>query len=741
MSNSSSFQSQVLRYINKWYTFEDNLKTDLDLVCKGIACTHFDRKDRVFHRIYPKDLPPKDDNKKDFLKKFLEITAKISDEKRKSYADEIGLNEDIYNQIIQPCSSPADKNFDEIWTELSNKAKTETENFLHSFHYNLRVPIDYLLPGIAYRIQEDQVEDSNPPPWGFFMTKGEKDENLSERIGGRRNVYKQKVVIWSEKSLDPENIEEEYSIVPEKFFGKKTEEDQIRTALLSLFISESSDIQEKYDFLLVPIHDIYIVDKGYGMPRGFITLAFDNVNFLPKETKIVATIIRKIVPILANISNEFFMSDIIKVQEAYSSREFDILKDFLSMFPYIQDWEKVSIKDGKDNVVSCWGYLEKNNANTVWNIEEWTELKNSAEPNNSKNYKSLDIEMEALDIKNFKPKLSVENIVDKYFSECHIECIYHKTALIPEERPKEMSRFEESIKERVAFLIRATIRKYLHHISSEQLAASAIMSRNMSHNIGSHVLAKIVSLGNKESDIVKLKDLLSYLQSRMDHLAGVATDQQGQVSHPVSFSFQRLINDLCSTSFKHFIEGKRSMDEHDRGQYFLCQYISGVMVDKEPLSVTIKIENEADDNVYVSVPNGNTGAHAFYIILENYIRNVAKHNTPKDGVSNFCVCMKIDDEVERYPDMIKISLWENLKKQETYYKDLVKRKECINNLIRQSIITEDLTPREEAWGIAEMVFSAQYLRQNEDEYKEKLPLLEAFISDSEGKKFFRINRI
>jgi hypothetical protein len=59
--------------------------------------------------------------------------------------------------------------------------------------------------------------------------------------------------------------------------------------------------------------------------------------------------------------------------------------------------------------------------------------------------------------------------------------------------------------------------------SLEQAAQAQIMSRNMSHNLGSHALARIKSsdLKNEPRDGERL---LGYLQERMDFVARVATE-------------------------------------------------------------------------------------------------------------------------------------------------------------------------------------------------------------------------
>ena len=631
------------------------------------------------------------------------------------------------------------------WTDLKNKFSEQgnsidTEDWFN-FFFGLSSPRTWYEEGIAYRI----LEDSNRyhiHSMHFDMSKGEKENGEFKREVKTLWDGNSKVLLFDEKTEWNEK--------------KEFESVKILFNQLSYFFShpeEEENFQEdisytKYCSSVFPIYEIYIGGKGYGGIWGFCNILHnktDNALLLEK--------VKDISPHLMFVASSLFESGIQNIAKALdkhvkkpSGGRIKILREFLSMIIYIQAWEKIWITEksvdtlrkeseknhpleGKD-IILFWsrGKKNKQGPNTYWKdcghytTRKIERLKEAIE-NQDKKRVVFSWSLENIEI--FLTESEKSMPIFQSLLNRHIICEYPQVVSLPDS-DDERRIFENKLENQQLQVFEIVINKWRRHMAAEQLAASAIMSRNMSHNIGSHVLAKVIA---SKSDIVKNEisdsytpqlDLFSYLQSRMDHLAYVATDRQGQISHPVSFNFQRLIKDF-------------------EDQDFLCQYISGVMVGKNPLSVEIKIENEADDNVYVSVPNGNTGAHAFYIILENYIRNVAKHNTPKDEVlkdeiPKFCVCVRID-EVERYPDMVKISLWDELEKQENCYKDLLERKNKINNWIKKSIIDKDLTPREEAWGIAEMIFSAQHLRQNEDEHEKKLPLLEAFIFDSEGKNF------
>jgi hypothetical protein len=170
-------------------------------------------------------------------------------------------------------------------------------------------------------------------------------------------------------------------------------------------------------------------------------------------------------------------------------------------------------------------------------------------------------------------------------------------------------------------------------------AISAVMARNMSHNIGSHVLSKLVSKEgakrfwikedegykpaplqnrsqpNKVDPEEALAYFNSYLRTRMDYLADIATGV------PVMEVTRNLIGDVVAGLDKNRI---------------LLNYISGV--DGFKFEILIRDCRNCKDvdcnctpitadirDIPISMPNDVLGYHAVYVIIENLIRNTAKH--------------------------------------------------------------------------------------------------------------------
>ena len=196
-------------------------------------------------------------------------------------------------------------------------------------------------------------------------------------------------------------------------------------------------------------------------------------------------------------------------------------------------------------------------------------------------------------------------------------------------------------------------------------AVAAIMSRNMSHNLGSHVVTnakhQIMELeqqlgeeGVKEQ-LKGVSALLQYLQERQDFIAVIANDEH----YPKGpLNFKSAVFDMIAMdgpSRRHDPDNEKN-NEGKINNYILDNIIRSEDVVREgsiaareeegalkielelvkvdaagravvfkSLDQTRRIGNEFSD-ITLSVNNGLNGRQAFLTILENLIRNSAKHN-------------------------------------------------------------------------------------------------------------------
>ena len=336
-----------------------------------------------------------------------------------------------------------------------------------------------------------------------------------------------------------------------------------------------------------------------------------------------------------------------------------------------------------------------------------------------------------------------------------------------------------------------------HRIIGESLrsAIAAIMSRNMSHNIGSHVLARLTNAelascirGQNPEQIAKIicvndkcteeeKELsnncinsiiglsewsnnmqifLRYLQQRQDFIATISTEwpewtdsayflrdvmqwflQQKHLLDNIAAS-----EDLVGHSYDH-PSGKNDIRFH----IFLCpsKYWNGKPKgcnSVEERYKQIKNKNNKGKNndfiilytnqgegelslekdILISIPGGIVGYHAFYIMIENIIRNAAKHSYKKSGADHLDVVIEILSDPEG-----KIGIEKNGRKQEAFLfriydnvsritnkKEILlwgsNKKRGMNDRLGDSLIDESAKLKKESWGLAEIKISAAYLR-------------------------------
>lgn len=232
-------------------------------------------------------------------------------------------------------------------------------------------------------------------------------------------------------------------------------------------------------------------------------------------------------------------------------------------------------------------------------------------------------------------------------------------------------------------IFEAANQKHAFRKKAIRTAVSAIMGRNMSHNIGSHVLARYSSAikndtGHGENKPDHRGDFLSYLQRRMDFLAEVATSDQAFWAQPLSVREQ--INKLNYKVQYELYFGESSLPVDCSGDQcvfteqsntinrpILLSYITGKesliasvefgLPDKRCLSYIglLKAGYSVKPNEYdlmFSCPGGEVGVQALFIILENIIRNSARH-----GNNNGCSLVRIFvyiDEKKTTDDLIKL---------------------------------------------------------------------------------------
>ena len=231
---------------------------------------------------------------------------------------------------------------------------------------------------------------------------------------------------------------------------------------------------------------------------------------------------------------------------------------------------------------------------------------------------------------------------------------------------------------RVVYILQSMLFKKQLLSKSTQSAVGSIMSRNGSHNIGSHVLSALShQVGTMPDDRI----LYQYIQQRMDYIATVTTDfpnwtvpTRFVVNLMKTFLSQRHLLEHISESEglgawlfhgRHTgVEQTSKIKIHVRKKAgdgkVLADFIT--YPDDKSKSEASPTTDPLNDDARLAIPGGTVGQHAFYTILENIIRNAAKHGWSKrsGGAKETNLEIYIDFLDEQGSESVVFTIWDNM---------------------------------------------------------------------------------
>ena len=299
--------------------------------------------------------------------------------------------------------------------------------------------------------------------------------------------------------------------------------------------------------------------------------------------------------------------------------------------------------------------------------------------------------------------------------------------------------------------------------NSSNSAIAAIMTRNMSHNIDSHVTPRstVEAINNRlnelfnnnydESTILKIIQLLKdkldeYRQKRADFLAEI-TSEPLLTTKPCLFYRQLILPFIENTlimdniarnegiCYKNKIENRLKIKVFKNGnEEFKAKYTCsnnpraqsfkypeqgipytkmcfGCQIHKNPDNL-FYIPEIADD-FDIELP-GPVGEHAFYGFLENLIRNAAKHNRKifdEQCDKNLEINININDGNEE--DYYSIEIWDNVTNPDDI-KNEISLFEKIKDYLAKHVVDDTGKKINEAFGITEMKVDAALLAGEKD---------------------------
>jgi len=222
-------------------------------------------------------------------------------------------------------------------------------------------------------------------------------------------------------------------------------------------------------------------------------------------------------------------------------------------------------------------------------------------------------------------------------------------------------------------------------------AIAAIMSRNMSHNIGSHVLAyyeqSLKEMYREAQPLDEAREKFNrYLQARMDYIAYVTTITP---SYGVGFTLEEIINE--------FNENKI--------------LIKGLAASENFKEVKINLIN--DNSTYkdlLSFSMGELGKHALFNIFEGIARNTAKHGYPEgppNGIDKLSIYVKPIDKGE----FVQLEIWDDAKSYEKAKIALNLDGDKEKDARYHKFIDDTGALQSEFWGIKEMRVGSLFLKR------------------------------
>ena len=251
------------------------------------------------------------------------------------------------------------------------------------------------------------------------------------------------------------------------------------------------------------------------------------------------------------------------------------------------------------------------------------------------------------------------------------------------------------------YLYRFVTEHFYNDIQRQASKAAIIqyMARNLSHNTGSHLVPEAIEYFKQylykkdEKETLELREKFvyyqKYTQERMELLAQLSSMRDN--NNWTNYNFNEIIEE-----FEKSIVPKGLFDDLNKNQ--------------KGINISIK---DNTTNAFVAVPDGAVGKQAFYVILENFIRNAYKHSTPKviDGHTQYEFELKFSEPSIglSMEDFWCIDMYDKLGTvPENAAKRTPEKLTDIKSLIENSVLANGKL-NERGWGILEMKSAAAFL--------------------------------
>ena len=281
------------------------------------------------------------------------------------------------------------------------------------------------------------------------------------------------------------------------------------------------------------------------------------------------------------------------------------------------------------------------------------------------------------------------------------------------------------------------------YLASLKQAKTALISRNLSHNIGSHVLSSghLVPLlpndaqsrnaqhwvNHIQPSLKQLPALHQYLQTRLDFMAKIL---HGELP---TWSPLFLWRDILLPYFSNLALWNSLLADHN----YKAEDIE-INVEHEQQEVLCFTVNDAGNTALpehdpiVNLPGGMVGAHALYTIIENCLRNAAKYG--RDQKARNTKKLRLHLQTSKQADnLLHVRLWDNLSSryklddqgQLAREEDKDDALSCVVSRLNSRLISETGQLNPKSFGLQEMRCCAEFLIKGEGDVEDtdRAPLL------------------
>jgi len=218
-------------------------------------------------------------------------------------------------------------------------------------------------------------------------------------------------------------------------------------------------------------------------------------------------------------------------------------------------------------------------------------------------------------------------------------------------------------------------------------AVAAIMARNMSHNIGSHVLAyykesmeSILQPAEREEARSRFN---RYLQARMDYIAYVTT-----ITPPygVGLTLDNIIGEFNEN--KILVKGLAASENFQEVQINL-------------------VKDKSTYEGLLSFPMGELGKQALFNIFEGIARNTAKHGYPQGGRDTLQIYVRPVDK----KGFVRLEIWDKAKSYNKAKTALNLDGDKQKDARYHRLIDDTGALQSEFWGMKEMRVGSLFLKK------------------------------